>query len=276
MKEKKTFAIARIIAAVVLAAALLGITGFAATDILYGPTLVEEAGDLSDGVYVQADVAFVMDIIGVEKNGAGKEVAYYGVSPVGNTFAVVRYPAADFENVTALEEATASYLQGEALTMDFYMTVTGTVVPMGETLGGLFIDWFEQNADWMIAAGVIGETEDYSGYLCPYVIESGRVGTVDMAVAVIFSVLAALLAVYAIVEVLLVAMGVYNRKPAQKEKKEEPVTAAPAVETTESVAEEIPAETVCPAQEATPIEEETAEEEPVEDAADAAEETEDA
>lgn len=273
MKEKKTFAIVRIIAAVVLAAALFGVTGFAFLDMLGGPSLVEDAGELSDGAYVEADVAFVMDIIGVERNGAGREVAYYGVSPVGNTFAVIRYPAADFENVTALEEATARYLLGEALTMDFYMTVTGTAVPMDETLGGLLIEWFEENADWMIAAGVIGETEDYSSYLCPYVIESGRVGTADIAVALIFSVLAALLAVYAIVEVLLVAIGVYDRKSAEKETavKEE----SPAAETTGAVKEHVPAEAECPAEAAVPIEEEAAEA-PAEEAEETAEETEDA
>lgn len=276
MKEKKTFAIVRVIAAVVLAAALLGITGFAFVDVLNGPVAMEEAAELSDGVYVQTDVAFVMDIIGVEKNAAGKEVAYYGVSPVGNTFAVIRYPAADFENVTALEAATKSFLQGEALTMDFYMTVTGAVEPMDETLGGLLIEWFEENADWMIVSGVIAETEDYSSYLCPYVIKSGRVGAVDMAVALVFSVLAALLVVYAIVEVLLVAVGVYDRKPAQKAKKEKPVPVAPVVQAAAPAAEDVAAEDAGPVKDATPIGKETAEEEPVRDAADAAGETEDA
>ncbi len=223
MKERKTCALVRLVAALVLAVILLGAAGSAVKALFRGPAPVEEADQLSDGAYVQTEVVFIMDVIGVEKTSGGRETAYYAVSPVGNTFVVVRYPAADFENAKALAAATQRFLQGEAM-MEFFMTVTGTVAPIEEEVGSLLIQWFEENADWMIASGVIGEMEDYSAYLCPMVIQSGQVGRVSQGIGVALMLLAALLVVYAIVEAVLLGRGVYDRRP---EKKAKPSKAVP-------------------------------------------------
>ena len=266
--KKNTLAVCRAAAALVAALILLSVTGFAFVDMLKGPVQVTNSNELNRGDYVEAQLAFVMDIVGVEKNAAGKDVAYYGVSPMGDTFTMIRFPVADFENIAAMEEATRSFLQGETVTMDFYMTVIGTVAPMDETLGGLLIEWFEENADWMIASGVIAETEDYSAYLGPQMIASGRVGAMNRGMALAMTILAALLVVYAIVEVLLVAMGVHERKAAPKANGEKPApSAAPASAAAEPAAVEVPTEAMSSEEET-----ELAEEEP----ADAAEETDDA
>lgn len=238
MMNKKTFAWTRAALALVLAVVFLAVTGFAFVDMLSGPASINNGAMIENGAYLEADVTFVMDIVGVEKNAAGKEVAYYAVSPVGSSFAVLRYPAADFENVSALEEETQQFLQGESLTMDFHMIVTGVAKPANDTVSGLLAEWFAENVDWMVAAGVISQEDDYSAYLSPYVIKAGAVGSMAYAPALVLTVLAALLVVYAILEAVLVLSGVYSKKPQKKQKKDKPAKAQPAPV---SAAEEAPA-----------------------------------
>lgn len=269
MKNKKTFAWARAAAALVLALVFLAVTGFAFVDMLAGPTSVTEGAVIEDGAYLKADVTFIMDIVGVEKNAAGKEVAYYAVSPVGSSFMMIRYPLIDSLAVQGLEEETRTFLEGESLDMAFRMIVTGMAVPADNTVSGMLAEWFADNMDWMVAAGVIPQEDDYSAYISPYVIEAGTVGTMSYAAAVVMTVLAALLAVYAIVEAALVFSGVYNKKPQKKQKKVKPVKAEAAsasvemevpVEEEISAEEEEPTEDLIP-EEAAPVTEEAAEEE---------------
>ena len=231
--KKGTLAIYRAAAALIAAVILLGCSGFGFVDMLKGPETLAPGEEIVRSPYLAADVTFVMDIVGVEKNAAGKETAYYAVSPVGDTFVLFRFPAADLENIRQMEQATDAFLQGESFTMDFYMTVTGSAAAMDEAEGALLLEWFEKNVDWMVASGVIAETEDYSTYLTDYVIRADTVGGHRTALVLAASILAALLVAYAIVEVVLVAAGAYEKKPAPKAKKEKkpaPV-AAPAAET---------------------------------------------
>ena len=219
--KKSTLAVYRAVTAICVAVILLGVSGFGIVDVLDGPTPLAEETQIRRNSYVTAEVAFVMDIVGAEKTAAGKEIAWYAVSPVGDTFQLFRFPAADLENVRQMEEATDAYLQGESLTMDIFMTVTGTAADMTEDEGALLLAWFERNADWMIASGVIAETEDYSSYLNTFIVRAGRVGGMSTTAVVALSVAAALFAVYAVVEVIVVTAGVYDRKKSNGIKKEE-------------------------------------------------------
>lgn len=268
MTNKKTFAWIRAAAALVLALVFLAVTGFAFVDILAGPASIADGAVVEEGAYLKADVMFVMDIVGVEKNAAGKEVAYYAVSPVGSSFMMIRYPLADSLAVQGLEEDTRKFLAGESLDMAFRVIVTGVAEPADDTVSGMLAEWFGENVDWMVAAGVIPQLEDYSAYISPYVLRAGTVGSVSYGAALALTVLAALLVVYTIVEAVLVFGGVYNKKPRKKHKKEAPAKVeaapAPAVEAPveievpeaeeESVMEEIP-------EEEAPVTEETVEEE---------------
>ena len=219
--KKSTIAVYRAAAALFAAVILLSVSGFGFVDMLRGPVEMAWDTDVARGDYVQTDVAFLMDIVGVEKNASGREIAWYAVSPVGDTFVLFRFGAGDMENVRRMEEATDAFLQGESLTMDVFMTVTGTASPMSEEEGTLLLEWFEQNAEWMIAGGVIAETEDYSSYLTELMIRADHVGGLGTAVVVTLSVLAALLVAYAIVEAVLVAAGAYKKKEAIPTKQEE-------------------------------------------------------
>lgn len=257
--KKSTLAVYRAVAALIAAVILLSVSGFGVVDLLDGPSALTEEGGPTNRSYVGADLTFVMDVVGVEKSASGREVAYYAVSPVGDTFQLFRFPAADLENVRQMEEATDAFLAGESLTMDIYMTMTGALTDMDEAEGTLLLEWFERNVDWMISAGVIAETEDYSSYLNTGVVRVGQVGGQSTAAVVVLSVLAALLVVYAIVEVVLVTVGVYEKKSAPKAKKEKaapaPARENPVEETPveETPAEEAPTEEV-PAVEEAPVE----------------------
>jgi len=99
MKDRKTMTIWGAICALALAVLLLACTGFGALRLLRGPEAVTEGKALEDGTYVSVDLAFVMDVIGVERNASGVETAYYAVSPVGDTFVLVRFPASDAGNM---------------------------------------------------------------------------------------------------------------------------------------------------------------------------------
>ena len=268
MTNKKTFAWIRAAAALVLALVFLAVTGFAFVDMLAGPASITDGAVIEDGAYLKADVTFIMDIVGVEKNAAGKEVAYYAVSPVGSSFMMIRYPLADSLGVQGLEEDTRKFLEGESLDMAFRLIVTGMAVPAGDTVSGMLAEWFADNVDWMVAAGVIPQLDDYSAYISPYVIEAGTVGTMNYGAALALTVLAALLVVYAVVEAAMIFGGVYNKKRPKKQKKavsakaETPAVSvedAP-VETEVPEAEEKPGVEKVP-EEAAPVTEETVEEE---------------
>lgn len=282
MMNKKSFAWCRAAAALVLAVVFLAVTGFAFVDMLAGPASVSEGAAIEDGAYLETDVTFIMDIVGVEKNAAGKEVAYYAVSPVGSSFMMIRYPLIDSLGIQGLEEETRKFLEGESLDMAFRMIVTGVAVPANDTVSGMLAEWFAGNVDWMVAAGVIPQMDDYSAYISPYVIEAGTVGTMSYGAAVVMTVLAALLVVYAIVEAVLILGGAYNKKPAKKGKKEKTVKAEASPvpvesESSETEEEPISEETETGPENAAP--EETISDEVVEeetDAPEAAEETEDA
>lgn len=217
--KKKTFALIRAAAAVAAAVILLACSGFAFVDLLGSPQAVDDGSQLSDGDYVQADLAYIMDICGVEKTESGKEVAYYAIAPIGNEFVVIRFPASEYDSVLVLKGDTLNFLKGQSDSMSFHILVTGKTVETPVSVDRLLTQWFSENAEWMSQSGVIGAVEDYSQYLCAYTIEADRAGSVSYGAAVAMSVIALILVVYAVVELVCILAGVYNKKPGGKGKK---------------------------------------------------------
>lgn len=216
MKKRKKFARFRGAAAVVLAVLLLSVTGFGATRMLGGPEPVTDGKELKNGAYVSASLTYVMDVIGVEKNGAGGTAAYYAVAPIGDVFVTIRFPAPDAENMMTLEDATDDYLTGISPTLPFRLTVSGAVKHLTEEEAGLLARWFEENAAWMSRAGVITAVENYGDYLSGVMIDAGGIGTVSKGLAAAAGIAAAALMVYAAAEFTLAGAGVYDR-PRKKE-----------------------------------------------------------
>ena len=238
MNRKKLIAIVCAVVAVVAAFALLLSSGFGFIPLLRGAqTAPEEGADMQPGVYLQTDVRFVMDICAVERTASGDAVAYYAVSPMGNTFIMIRFPAAEYENVLTMKQATDDYLNG-INGMGVHLAVTGTAVNLSEEVKGYLEKWFEDNSEQMSQSGLIAAVEDYSVYLSDVGIESGMVGgvrQVRVMTAVILSVAALVLLLLAVALFILAGVGAF-------EKKEKKKTAAPApVKAEVPATEEVPA-----------------------------------
>lgn len=281
---KKNFALVRALIAVILAVVLLGVSGFAVIDLLAGPTEVTDGSTLASGQYVQIDVSYVMDIIGSESDASGNVVAYYAVTPVGNQFVTVRFPASQYEEFAQLATETSNYLTGTSSSMSYHIIVSGQTTENITTVDRLLSQWYDSNSEWMISSGVIAEVSDGYTYLSAVTVEADRVGTLSYGAAIALSVIAAVLIVYAVIELVLILTGVYNPKKAKKAKspkekkapapkpaapaKTEPEAAPAAEEPTEANAESEPTETAAPAAE--PAEAEVPAAEPAEPAAPAA------
>ena len=207
MKDRKTIVLWCAVCALALAVLLLACTGFGAFRLMRGAETVTDGKELEDGAYVSVDLAFVMDVIGVERNASGAEMAYYAVSPVGDTFVLVRFPASDAENMKALEDATDAYLQGQSATLPFRLGVTGAARNMEEETAELMARWFNENGSWMRQAGVITDVEDYGTYLSGIEIDAGRVGGVSAGLAGAAGIAAAVLAAGAVAAFILAGTG---------------------------------------------------------------------
>lgn len=204
MNGKKIFAIARIGAAVIAAVVLLACTGWAFVYLLGAPEEITQGAELTDGAYVTADVSYLMDICGVERvEGTGEAAAYFAIAPIGNQFVVLRFPAEEYDTIAAFEADTQAYLDGTRTTLPFRMSVTGMARELEEPVASLLSSWFSSNANRMSQSGLIAAVEDYGAYLCGCMIDTGSTGSVSVTAAVVMTVIAAVLIVYAVVELVL-------------------------------------------------------------------------
>lgn len=217
--KKKTIAIICAALAVVVAFGLLLGSGFGFIPLLRGAQPAPEQGaDWQAGAYVQTDVRFIMDICAVERAANGDPVAYHAVAPMGNTFVMVRFPAAEYENALAMKQATDDYLSGKS-GMSVHLSVTGTTVKMDEETRGYMEQWFQNNAEKMSQSGLIAAVEDYSVYLNSVAIESGMVGSVrqvSVMTAVCLSAAALALLVLAVVLFIIAGIDTADKKPEKK------------------------------------------------------------
>ena len=213
MNKRANFALVRAAAALIAAVILLACTGWAFRFLLGEPTKVTQGADLTDGDYVTTDIGYIMDVCGVDRDDAtGAITAYYAITPIGDQFAVIRFPAADGDTLRAFEIETNSYLYGMQKTVGYRMSATGMARTLPEDVAALLSEWFAGVKETMIASGMIADTEDTSIYLCPCMIDTQNLGTVSTGMAVTMTVIAAVLAVYAVLELVLLACGVYKKK----------------------------------------------------------------
>ena len=203
----------------IAAVIILGSTGWAFLDLMGTPAEITQGAELEDGAYVTAAVGYLMDICGVEKTeSTEKIVAYYAVAPIGDQFVVLRFPASEYDTIADFEAQTQAYLYGTQSSVPFRMTVTGMARQTDETVAGLLSVWFSQNGTWMSRSGLIAEVEDYNTYLCPFMIDTGSVGTVGAGAAVTMTAIAGALILWALAE--LVLLFVPSRPKAEKKTEE--------------------------------------------------------
>ncbi len=210
MKQRKKWMIGLSVGALVLAILLLAGTGLGGFRVMAGAKAVTDGEELKKGDYVRADLTYILDVIGAERKN-GENIAYYAVAPIGNEFAVIRFPASEFDNMDGLKNATVAYLYGQAQTIDFHLLVTGGVKNLDEAAAQLFADWFNDNAAWMSQAGVITAVENYGDYLSGVMIESGRMGGMSAGVSVGLTAAALVLAVFSVAGFVAAAAGKEER-----------------------------------------------------------------
>lgn len=220
--DPKNFALCRGVLALVLAFALMIINGFGFVYLLSSPTEITDGSGLAMNRYVSADVTYVMDICGEEVNEAGESVYYYAVTPLGNRFALIRFPADMLADVSALNQATLDFLTGESSVMGFHMPLVGMSKQADAEVYSLLFDWFEENKTWMSAAGVIGEDANATSYLVANVLQVDYAGSMPNTLSVLFSLAELVLVIYAIIVFIRMAQGKYNvdKKALKKAKRE--------------------------------------------------------
>lgn len=209
--KKLVFAAIRAAIALVIALALVIVSGFAFVYQLGGATEVTDGAQLDGNSYVSADIKWVMDVVGTETSRAsGKVLYYYVVAPVGNRFTLLRVSADQLEDVQALKAETTALLVGESKAMTIHMPVRGMVAQAEQGAYSLLNSWFNDNIEWMTIAGVVGEEPSAADYLVDECILVDQVGAFGEAVSAVLSIAAALLVLYALVECALMAAGHYK------------------------------------------------------------------
>lgn len=218
MKKSMNFGWLRMAAALVIALALLAATGFGFVHLLAEPVSVSDGAQLEGQRYVSADVKYLMALVGEEVR-SGETVAYYAIAPVGNEFVILRFEAALKADIEQLCSETVAYLSGESSQMRVHMPVKGMVEDADEAVSALLSQWFDNNKEWMSAAGVVGAEPAAEDYLCAQVILVDRAGSMSGEMTAALSLIALLMAAYALVE-LVFLLKKKEEAPAKKDKKE--------------------------------------------------------
>lgn len=209
--KKLVFAAIRAAIALVIALALVIVSGFAFVYQLGGATEVTDGAQLDGNSYVSADIKWVMDVVGTETSRAsGKVLYYYVVAPVGNRFTLLRVDADQLEDVQALKAETTALLVGESKAMTIHMPVRGMVAQAEQGAYSLLNSWFNDNIEWMTIAGVVGEEPSAADYLVDECILVDQVGAFGEGLSAVLSIAAALFVLYALVECALMAAGHYK------------------------------------------------------------------
>lgn len=214
-KDKRVFAAARAVAALLIALGLVWASGFAFVYQLGGATEVTDGSELMVDTYVRADIKWVMDIVGTETSrSTGKTLYYYAVAPVGNRFTLLRIGADQLADVQALKAETTALLVGESKAMSIHMPVRGMVAQAEQGAFSLLSEWFNNNVEWMTIAGVVGKDPSSADYLVDECILVDQVGNCGEVWSAVMSVAALVFVLYALTELVLLATGYYKESRA--------------------------------------------------------------
>lgn len=214
-KSGRLMAVVRIVVALVAAFAVIWASGYAFLYQLGGSVEITGGEQLEGNSYVSADIKWVMDIVGTEKDtDSGEVVYYYAVAPIGNRFTLVRFGADQLEAVQRLKTETREMLTGERKTMSAHMPVCGMVSQAEQGAYSLLSEWFNTNVEWMTLSGVVADDPSAADYLVDECILVDQVGKVSVVWATVLSIVAAVLVLYALVELALLVTGYYKESRA--------------------------------------------------------------
>lgn len=216
-------ALIRCIAALLLAVILLWATGFSIVTMLRGPVESADIQAEEQGAFVYRDINFILGFYADDYSKGENPPENYAMVPMGGKFVSVLFTDRYMESAQALCENTYGYINGST-EPNKYVTVQGTVDMLTEAESKNMYDWFDLNKDQMVEIGLIRDTDDASEYLSDYVLLVDTVNGRGQNQVIALSVIAALLLVYMLVEMVLMARGVYLPKEARAGSSEEAET----------------------------------------------------
>ena len=202
-------ALIRLIAAVLAAVILLAVSGFGVFKLLRGGKTFAAIDEVQMGDYVEHEVYLNLGYFASGYRG-GSVTEKYAVVPVNGQMVAFCFPARWFDSADVIQDNTASLISGTASTIDKYLLVTGTVKAMPEDVSSQLYSWFGENKDWMTQLGLIGEVSDYADVLPDVVVYVDAVGSMSIGWVSVFSVIAALCLIYAVVVLVRIALKKYR------------------------------------------------------------------
>ena len=204
-------ALIRVGCALIAAAILLAVSKFSILDLKKGATKTDSAQNEEMGSFVKQDVTLLLGDLS-DQGLSGN----YMLAVSYDKIIVVHLTNRYIDNATAIKNDTLKFIDGEITTIDKYVTVEGTVEKQSEDLSGKAYAWFDANKSWMEEKGVISKDSDPATYLSDAVINVDTVNSMSETLVLILTGLAALLILYIIVELVLMACGVYLKEPKKK------------------------------------------------------------
>lgn len=202
----------RVACAVLAAVIFLAVPGFRIFSLLGGGQKFETFDDVQSGAYVQKDVCLILDYFASGYKGDTVKEKY-AVVPIGGKMVAVCLPSRWFESADTIHDNTTALLSGTSFSLDSYILVRGTVKPMPEAVSAQLYSWFGENKEWMEKGGMISEVEDYADYLPELMIQVDSAGWMPAWAVAALGVAAALCLVYAVVELLRIALRKYAPAP---------------------------------------------------------------
>ena len=214
-------------AALLAAIILLAGTKFAVIDLIKGAKESEAVQDEKIGTFVQTKIPLIVGFFDEEKDDSNEETSTsvtpadadakkgeYAIVLMGTKFVTVHFTNRYLESSHAVETQTINYISGSVYTLDSYVKVEGTTQTISEDLSGKMYDW-------MVQAGFIPETGDYANYLSDVILEVDTVNGMSEILVFVMTGIAAACLLYIIVELILMATGLYLNEPKKKKADEE-------------------------------------------------------
>lgn len=199
--------------ALVVAAALLYATRFAAVDIIKGAAEVASIQNEETGSFIKYRAFYILDNYADEDSGK-----LYAVVPDVNQMVTINFSKRYEESVKALMEETEQQVLSGSYAQDKYVIAQGTVAELSEEQSTEMYEWFTENKESLIANHVISDAYDAADYLSDKVLLVDTVGGMNQTLVLVLSGLAVLLVLYVIAELVLMALGFYKEpKPEQDE-----------------------------------------------------------
>lgn len=214
--RRTDLALLRCVCSLVLALALLWITDFSVFTMLKGPTESPDIQAEEQGAFVFRDINFILGFYSGDYSKGENSLENIGVVPMGGKMVSVLFTNRYMESAQAVCENTYGYINGST-EPNKYITVQGTVDMLMDDESRNFYDWFDYNKDQMVEIGLILDTDEAADYISDYILVVDTVNGMGQNTVIGLTVVSVLLLVYMLVEMILMACGVYRYKAPKAE-----------------------------------------------------------